>query len=962
MASALRPTADCFAVFYRDIHEGREPRLWQQRAATELASGQRPWTALRAPTGSGKTTLVDCFLFALACASQQPPRRFPVRLFWVVDRRSVVDQVYAYARLVVNAIAGSAPDSMAGAAGTQLAQLATGVSDDEPVQVRLWRGGFAGETSFEADGRSALGRLSTGTDENGLAAALVSADRMRSPLSPCAPAIICSTVDQIGSRLLFRGYGVSRRSRPIEAALVATDSLIVLDEAHLSAPFRATASTVAQMQQKIDGPFPPLQVLPISATHQDSDGDVFELGPKERTDPQLVECLRADKPVELVRARNPVKRSVTCAREMAQEGAIVIGVVANTVATARAIASSLHKHGEVLLIIGPSRPLDRVDLLGQIPDRQERDDRERPLFIVGTQTIEVGLDLDLDGLVTACAPLPALIQRFGRLDRAGKLSAGGQPGRGAIVQPQASCPVYGEATLAAWHWLNETAQQIQLNFGPERVSKLVADAPAPTHELNQPTAPLLGPWHVATLVQTSHDPQPDQEVSVFLHGESALEPADVQICWRADLEQGASDWVERVRARLPHGGELLSLPARSVRRWLMGSDRTDELADIEGLDLEGRMLKIHRSTSRETVIRVPPPDPDGMVEPQLISPSMIRSGEVIVLPAYYGGCDRFGWAPASRVAVSDLGNFAQTRTRLLLAASVGTPERVLEHVKDTLRGLQREEISEEEAYARLREPAAEWLTNSEKQTFGEAAALVARGLGERLPSTGRAIRFSNDRQPNVAELLLVPSTPRKTPGRAVLYHDHVEHVVDRVTRFIGRLGLPDELGVTLTAAAQYHDVGKLDPRFQKWLNDGSPPSELLAKSGRNPNDRRSRAARLAARWPIGKRHEATAAAVLDAVASWPAPIDRDLLIYLVAAHHGDGRPFRTHALDPAPVTVKVTLNGNDPIEVAADATVPWSEHARRFYTLNERFGPWGLAALESLLVLADRGASAEEGS
>lgn len=67
---------------------------------------------------------------------------------------------------------------------------------------------------------------------------------------PSQPAIITSTVDQLGSRLLVRGYGRSHLAVPIFAGLAAHDSLVLLDEAHCSVPFVQTLRAIERYRGK----------------------------------------------------------------------------------------------------------------------------------------------------------------------------------------------------------------------------------------------------------------------------------------------------------------------------------------------------------------------------------------------------------------------------------------------------------------------------------------------------------------------------------------------------------------------------------------------------------------------------------------------------------------------------------------------------------------------------------------
>ena len=84
---------------------------------------------------------------------------------------------------------------------------------------------------------------------------------------PSRQAIIIGTVDLIGSALLFSGYRSSFKQRPLHAGLLGQDSLLVLDEAHLSKPFKKLVTSICSFQS---GHGTPMKVIRMSATSGDS--------------------------------------------------------------------------------------------------------------------------------------------------------------------------------------------------------------------------------------------------------------------------------------------------------------------------------------------------------------------------------------------------------------------------------------------------------------------------------------------------------------------------------------------------------------------------------------------------------------------------------------------------------------------------------------------------------------------
>src|SRR6185437_2114219 len=101
--------------------------------------------------------------------------------------------------------------------------------------------------------------------------------------------------------------------------------------------------------------------------------------------------------------------------------------------------------------------------------------------------------------------------------------------------------------------------------------------------------------------------------------------------------------------------EALSLPVWAVRSWL-GGDTETNIADLEGSAFQNGLAKPRNAKGPVLAWK-------GAENNEVISdPDKIAPGATICVPAAYGGCDEWGWSPASSEQVRDIADAVKLRT------------------------------------------------------------------------------------------------------------------------------------------------------------------------------------------------------------------------------------------------------------------------------------------------------------
>jgi CRISPR-associated endonuclease/helicase Cas3 len=1003
--SALGP--DEFSAFFEAVH-GYKPFPWQLRLAKEVVTTGKWPPLLDLPTSSGKTASIDIAVFHLACeADRGPERRAPLRILFVVDRRIVVDEASRRAKKIaetLSSIKQRKKHPVLAKIARRLAILSGDLND--PLAVVRLRGGAPQEVDWVR--------------------------------SPAQPLVAVSTVDQVGSRLLFRGYGVSPRMWPVHAGLVGSDALWLLDEVHLSRPLEETLDAIQAGHPSESGDcsiaertrLAPFWMVKLSATPGEKPPGTFRLDGKDHADKLLKTRLAARKIASIatiegeaadVFAEHALRLAGIAVNATPQKGrqreAVEAGpsapvsriaVVLNRVDLARRtferVSQSLRdleKDADVILVTGRIRPLDRDRILKKLEPllaSPERREPNKPIFVIATQCIEAGADLDFDALVTEIAPLDALRQRFGRLDRLGT--------RHFETFARILCPkrrptkdndwaaiarIYGDTAYETKLWLESLGEEVDFGINHFQAT-LDAVAREQIERMLAPRrhAPVLLPTYAELWTTTSPAPPATPEPALFLHG-PGISP-DVQIIWRADIDPEDMDAAATSLQLCPPSSlEALPVPIWVARRWLRHQSEEAETADVPERDPDERgevdsrgrpCLRLTQSSNHDDRWR--PSYAGGL-----------RPGDLIAVPFSYGGCDEWGWNPASKNAVHDLGLEAHYLQRLRGAVRV-----TFATLADALSG---EQESDSSTVSDVWRRVAGLVEDAGDEIDAELVRTILAAM-EDLPNnwrtmlegmSGRRLSVTFYDDDNRTRGFIIFAQKRLMPGLlgeleestedgeeaitdrddswatgvSVRLVDHLDHVKAKASTFAYCAGLDEPMTKLVALAAQFHDLGKADIRFQADLYEASilirlglegvPFGPLLAKSRRTRGmGRRVRAA------PAGFRHEALSVALAEehpAVQSLSQP-DQDLVLWLIGTHHGYGRPFFPPMVDPAPATrAEIEISSKTVSAEAREAPLKvdqgWFERAER---VRRRFGPWELARLEAILRLADHAASADE--
>jgi CRISPR-associated endonuclease/helicase Cas3 len=517
----------------------------------------------------------------------------------------------------------------------------------------------------------------------------------------------------------------------------------------------------------------------------------------------------------------------------------------------------------------------------------------RTVYLVCTSAGEVGIDLSADHMVCDLTPFDSMTQRLGRVNRRGEGAA-----EIDLVYESDADPKQADKEIERARWktlevlrrlppcecIEDRHDASPLALGKLNLSAEERKAALSPQPTILPTTDILFDSWALTTIRGKLPGRP--LVEPYLHGLSPWEPPETYVAWREEVGLIAGDLLAEYKPE-----DLLEDYQLKPHELL--HDRSDRVFK------ELAKVAERRPDSPAWLL-----DEQGEVE--VVTLGVLISGgkkdridyRTVLLPPEAGGLDDRGFLDGDSDTTNNLDvadewwDKKDNRRRIRVWGDEPVPEKMrLVRTIDT--HPYEEEASEETGGHRH----WHWY---ELSKAGDSDA-------------------------------------SKTANEAVEWRVHTDDVVCNASRVAQRL-LSDDLRNLLILTARFHDLGKRRERFQRILSNTRYPRVLLAKSAK----------RRALGLREDYRHEFGSLLDVQDESEFKSLSDetKELILHLIAAHHGRGRPHfpLDEAFDPEP-------NGKDPSAIAAE--VPG-----RFARLQRKYGRWGLAYLESLLRAADYAASA----